>query len=72
MKEFLVLFGAGAEYGYKLPSGAKYTKDTILTKNTTLYEHLEKYYKNRTDENYSGGIIEKNTYFAQIVMRFAN
>ena len=54
MKEFLVLFGAGAEYGYKLPSGAKYTKDTILTKNTTLYEHLEKYYKNRTDENYSG------------------
>ena len=46
MKEFLVLFGAGAEYGYKLPSGAKYTKDTILTKNTTLYEHLEKYYKN--------------------------
>ncbi|MBQ7744117.1 MAG: hypothetical protein IJT85_00910 [Ruminococcus sp.] len=53
MGKFTVLFGAGAEECFHLPSGSDYTKDTILTKKDNLYETLRKFYKKRETESYS-------------------
>lgn len=53
-KKVVFLFGAGAEYGMGLPTGAQYTEQTMLHKNEELYEALEKFYKCRTTERYSG------------------
>lgn len=48
------LFGAGAEYGMGLPTGAQYTEQTMLHKNSELYKALEQFYEPRTTDEYSG------------------
>ena len=53
MGKFTVLFGAGAEECFHLPSGSDYTKETILTKKENLYEALREFYNKRETENYS-------------------
>ena len=51
-KKITFLFGAGAEQGYKLPSGPQYTLDTILSKRELMYTALEEFYKDRVSEKY--------------------
>lgn len=53
-KKVAFLFGAGAEKGMGLPSGAQYTEQTMLHKNSELYKALEQFYKTRTTDKYSG------------------
>ena len=57
-------FGAGAEYGMGFPTGSEYTERTMLHKNMELYDALEKFYKARTTEEYSGK-YQKQFMFAQ-------
>lgn len=53
-KKVAFLFGAGAEYGMGLPTGAQYTEQTMLHKNSELYKALEQFYEPRTTDEYSG------------------
>lgn len=53
-KKVVFLFGAGAEYGMGLPTGAQYTEQTMLHKNLELFKALEQFYEARTTDEYSG------------------
>ena len=53
-KKVVFLFGAGAEYGMGLPTGAQYTEQTMLHKNLELLKALEQFYEVRTADEYSG------------------
>ena len=53
-KKVVFLFGAGAENGMGLPSGAQYTEQTMLHRNSELYKALEQFYESRTTDEYSG------------------
>ena len=53
-KKIVFLFGAGAENGMGLPSGAQYTEQTMLHRNSELYKALERFYESRTTDEYSG------------------
>lgn len=53
-KKVIFLFGAGAEYGMGLPTGAQYTEQTMLHKNLELLKALEQFYEVRTADEYSG------------------
>ena len=46
----MFLFGAGAERFAGLPSGGEYTRQTMLTKNSNLYEALREFYANSATE----------------------
>ena len=55
-------FGAGAEIGLNLPSGGKYTKETILTRRAKLYDALKEFYRERCSAEYAN-IYEKQFLF---------
>ena len=46
-------FGAGAESNFGLPSGGTYTKETMLTKRSELYEALKRFYMGRVSDDYA-------------------
>lgn len=46
-------FGAGAEIGFNLPSGGKYTKETMLTRRAKLYDALNEFYRERCSAEYA-------------------
>ena len=48
MGNTVLFFGAGAEYSFGLPTGPKFTKNSLLTKNEKLYDALEHFYATRT------------------------
>lgn len=51
-KNISFFFGAGAEADFELPLGARFTKETILRKRTTMYKELESFYANRMVPGY--------------------
>lgn len=51
--QIVFLFGAGAEQNLGFPSGADYTKETLLTKKEKMYEALATFYRQRMINGYT-------------------
>ena len=57
-KQVAFFFGAGAEACFRMPSGAQYTLDTILSKRSEMMEALKRFYFSRTNE-YSAPYVKE-------------
>jgi hypothetical protein len=75
-KQITFFFGAGAEAVFKMPLGAQYTLDTILSKRSQMMSALKVFYSDRTNA-YSSNHVAQHLFsedshtFREIVHRAA-
>lgn len=75
-KQMTFFFGAGAEAVFKMPLGAQYTLDTILSKRSQMMTALKNFYSGRANDYSSNHVVqhlfsEDSHTFREIVHRAA-